>query len=87
MKRAEPGIGFAARSPREWAKNVHVPTFIYRVRDDVLTHPSDVQAMFDNIPLAEKKLQWIEGTTARWDGYLAFQRRPEPMLDWFATYL
>jgi hypothetical protein len=23
-------------------------------------------------------LQWIEGTTARWDGYLEFQRRPQP---------
>jgi hypothetical protein len=22
----------------------------------------------------------IEGTTARWDGYLEFQRRPQPML-------
>jgi hypothetical protein len=32
--------------------------------------------MFDNIPVAEKKLQWIEGTTARWDGYMEFQRRP-----------
>jgi hypothetical protein len=38
--------------------------------------------MFDNIPIAEKKLQWIENTTARWDGYMEFQRRPQPMLDW-----
>jgi hypothetical protein len=35
----------------------------------------------------EKKLQWIEGTTARWDGYLELQRRPQPMLDWFAQHL
>jgi pimeloyl-ACP methyl ester carboxylesterase len=81
------GIGFAPRSPREWAKNVRVPTFIYQVHDDVLTHPSDVQTMFDNIPVAEKKLQWIEGTTSRWDGYLEFQRRPKPMLEWFAKYI
>jgi pimeloyl-ACP methyl ester carboxylesterase len=81
------GIGFGPRSPREWARNVRVPTFLYQVRDDVLTHPSDVQTMFDNIPVAEKKLQWIEGTTARWDGYMEFQRRPEPMLDWFATFM
>ena len=57
------------------------------VRGDILTDPSDVQAMFDNIPVADKKLHWIEGTTARWDGYLEFQRRPQPMLDWFARYL
>jgi hypothetical protein len=49
--------------------------------------PEDVQAMYDNIPVAEKKLQWIEGTKARWDGYLEFQRRPQPMLDWFNQYM
>jgi hypothetical protein len=25
--------------------------------------------------------------TARWDGYLEFQRRPEPMLDWWRRHL
>lgn len=80
-------IGFDRRNVRDWAGNVSVPTFLYQVRDDVLTHPSDVQAMFDNIPVADKELQWIEGTTARWDGYLEFQRRPEPMLDWFARHM
>ena len=35
--------------------------------------------MDDNIPMAGKKLQWIEGTTARWDGYMEFQRRPDPL--------
>jgi hypothetical protein len=38
-------------------------------------------------PVADKKLQWIEGTAARFDGYLEFQRRPQPMLDWFARYM
>src|SRR6516165_889898 len=56
-------------------------------RGDILTDPGDVQAIFDNIPVAERKLQWIEHTTARWDGYLEFQRRPQLMLDWFAQYL
>ena len=55
-------------------------------RGDILTDPSDVQAMFDNIPVADKKLQWIHGTTRRWDGYLEFQRHPEPMLGWYATH-
>ena len=81
------GIGFAVRSPQEWAKSVHVPTFVYQVRGDVITDPSDVQTIFDNLPTPDKKLQWIEGSTARWDGYLEFQRRPEPMLDWFAKYM
>ena len=78
---------FDQMSPVEWAKSVHVPTFLYQVHDDVMTRPSDVQAMFDNIPTPDKKLQWIEGTSARWDGYLEFQRRPEPMLEWFERYM
>jgi uncharacterized protein len=61
--------------------------FLYQVRRDSVTDPSDVQAMYDNIPVADKKLQWIDGTTARFDGYLEFQRRPQPMLDWFAQHM
>jgi uncharacterized protein len=80
-------IGFARRAPQEWARNVRVPTFLYQVHDDVLTEPADVQAMFDNIPMPDKRLQWIYGTTRRWDGYLEFQRHPEPMLEWFAKHM
>ncbi|MEV4570505.1 hypothetical protein AB0K12_42720 [Nonomuraea sp. NPDC049419] len=81
------GIPFAARQPREWAKGVRVPTFLYQVHGDTLTEPSDVQAMFDNIPVADKRLQWVRGTNRRFDGYLEFQRRPQPMLEWFASHM
>ncbi|AGL15187.1 alpha/beta hydrolase [Actinoplanes sp. N902-109] len=87
VERAGVELAIAARVPVEWARQVRVPTFLYQVHDDVLTTPGDVQAMYDAIPLADKALHWIEGTTARWDGYLEFQRRPEPMLDWFAKHL
>lgn len=80
-------IGFAARNPREWAKRVCIPTFLYQVHDDVLTTPGDVQTMFDNIPLEDKKLFWIDGTTRRWDGYAYFQYHPEQMLQWFASHM
>ena len=85
--RLRTSVGLDERTPQEWAKSVRVPTFLYQVLDDKLTHPSDVQTMFDNIPIAEKKLQWVEGTTARFDGYLEFQRRPQPSLDWFAQHM
>jgi pimeloyl-ACP methyl ester carboxylesterase len=87
LLRLRTSVGLEQRVPQEWAKNVRVPTFLYQVRGDTLTEPSDVQTMFDNIPVADKKLQWIEGTTARWDGYLEFQRRPQPMLEWFAEHM
>jgi uncharacterized protein len=80
-------IGFARRAPQEWASNVSVPTLLYQVHDDVLTDPSDVQTMFDSIPVTDKKLLWIHGSTRRWDGYLEFQRRPEPMLEWFDKHM
>lgn len=80
-------IGFARRAPTEWAKQVRVPTFLYQVHDDLLTDPSDVQTMFDNIPIADKKLQWITGSSARWDGYLEFQRRPRQMLEWLEQHM
>jgi hypothetical protein len=74
-------------SPVPWAKSVRIPTFLYQVRDDLYTRPSDVQSMFDNIPIAEKKLFWIEGTTRRWDGYTFFQKDPSQMLEWFDRYM
>jgi hypothetical protein len=87
LVRLRTSVGLEQRTPVEWARNVRVPAFLYQVRNDSVTDPSDVQAMFDNIPVAEKKLQWIDGTTARFDGYLEFQRRPQPMLDWFAQHM
>jgi dienelactone hydrolase len=74
-------------SPVPWARNVKIPTFIYQVRDDVYTMPSDVQAIFDNIPIPDKKLYWVEKTTRRWDGYTYFQRDPQQMLDWFDRFM
>lgn len=74
-------------SPIEYARSVHVPTFISSVHGDVLTYPSDVQAVFDNIPAKDKKLFWIEGTTRRWDGYNYFPNNPEQMLGWFDKYM
>ncbi|MBB6510898.1 hypothetical protein F4695_004290 [Rhizobium soli] len=80
-------LTFDQMSPNTWAQSVNTPTFLYQVHDDVLTTPADVQATFDAIPIEQKKLHWIEGTTLRWDGYLEFQRRPEPMLAWLDEYM
>ena len=80
-------IGFDQRDPREWAKNVCVPTFLYQVRDDILTEASDMQTMFDNLSVADKQLVWIDGTTRRWDGYLYFQRHPEQILKWLEAHM
>jgi pimeloyl-ACP methyl ester carboxylesterase len=80
-------IDFSRRDVKEWAKRVELPTFVYQVHDDVLTTPDDVQAIYDNLPATDKRLHWISDSTARWDGYAEFQRRPEPMLAWFAAHM
>ncbi|MBM2614300.1 alpha/beta hydrolase [Actinoplanes sp. LDG1-06] len=74
-------------APVETARSVRVPTFLYQVRDDILTRPSDVQGMYDNIPIADKELLWIEGSTRRWDGYLRFAKDSSPMLAWFEKHM
>lgn len=74
-------------SPVDWAPSIRLPTFVYQVHDDLMTRPDDVQAMFDALPAPDKTLHWIHGTTARWDGYLEFQRRPQPMLDWLERHM
>lgn len=81
------GIGFSDQDPLPWAANMTVPTFVYQVRDDTLSTPGDVQAMYDAMPTAEKHLHWVTDTNRRWDGYLEFQRNPQPMLEWFATFM
>lgn len=74
-------------SPMEAARSMRLPIFLYQVRDDLMTQPSDVQGMFDNIPTDDKALFWIEGTTRRWDGYTYFARHPERMLQWFEQHM
>lgn len=74
-------------SPVSSASHVQIPTFLYGVHDDFWTRPSDVQSVFDNIPIGDKRLYWIRGTDRRWDGYSWFQREPQQALDWFAQFM
>jgi hypothetical protein len=73
-------------SPVQPARSVNVPTLLYQVRDDVLTRPDDVQAVYDNITV-EKDLFWIEDSTRRWDGYRYFAQNPGRILDWFDRHM
>ena len=43
--------------------------------------------MFDNLPIKDKDLFWIMGTTRRWDGYTYFSKSPTKMLAWFKKYM
>lgn len=81
------GISLSEASPVDWAASVTLPTLTYGVRDDAITRPSDLEAIFDAIGTTEKKLFWIDKTTSRWDGYTWFQRHPGQILNWFKKYM
>jgi hypothetical protein len=51
-----------------------------------MTGPEDVQSIYDAIPVEEKKLVWIQGTTRRFDGYNYFGEHPEVPVDWFDSH-
>jgi len=51
-----------------------------------MTRPEGVQSIYDAIPVEEKKLVWIEGTTRRFDGYNYFCEHPEAAIDWFNSH-
>ncbi|MHC1547898.1 alpha/beta hydrolase family protein [Phyllobacterium sp. K27] len=71
----------------QYAAAVDVPTLLLQVRDDTLTTPADVQAMFDAMPTNQKDLIWIDGTNRRFDGYNYLPENPKPMLDWFERFV
>ncbi len=80
------GFHLSEQSPIEYAKSIHMPTLVAQVHHDSMTRPEDVQSIYDAIPVEDKKLHWIEGTTRRFDGYNYFGEHPEIPIDWFNSH-
>lgn len=81
------GFHLAEQSPLEHVKAVTVPTLVAQVHHDAMTRPQDVQDIYDAIPVDEKSLHWIEGTTRRFDGYNYLGVHPEVAVEWFDKYV
>ncbi|EUA06525.1 hypothetical protein I546_5467 [Mycobacterium kansasii 732] len=81
------GFHLAEQSPLEHVRAVAVPTLVAQVHDDTMTRPQDVQDIYDAIPVAEKRLYWIEGTERRFDGYNFFGVHPEVPIEWFDKHV
>ena len=55
------------------AKSITFPTFLVQIRGDFTTKPYDMQAVYDNLPVEDKKLLWIEeGKVIRTEAYKYF---------------
>ncbi len=69
------------------AKHIQIPTYFLQVREDMNSRWTDVQAMYDAVPVADKKIQYIEGTPWRFKGYSFFSEHPEEMIEWFDMHM
>lgn len=68
-------------------KHINLPTFFLQVRNDMNSRWTDVQEMYDNTPMEDKKIHYIEDTPWRFKGYTYFSEHPEAMIDWFDQHM
>ncbi|MEL7123610.1 MAG: alpha/beta hydrolase [Bacteroidota bacterium] len=68
-------------------KNISIPTFFLQVRDDMNSRWADVQEMYENTAVEDKKIHYIEGTPWRFKGYTYFSEHPEQMIEWFDKHM
>lgn len=81
------GFHLDEQSPVEHVKHVTVPTLVAQVHNDTMTRPEDVQSIYDALPVEDKRLHWIEGTSRRFDGYKYFGQHPDVAVDWFDSHV
>lgn len=67
--------------------NIKIPTFFLQVRNDTNSRWTDVQTMFENTPVKDKKIYYIEDTPWRFKGYTYFSEHPEQMIEWFDAHM
>jgi pimeloyl-ACP methyl ester carboxylesterase len=73
-------------SPKEYVKDLKLPTLYVQARHDPWTELSDIQGFYENTP-APKDFFWIEDTKHRFQTYSYFQDKPEKMLAWLEKWL
>jgi uncharacterized protein len=73
-------------SPRDYAKDLKVPTLYVQVRNDPWTELSDIGGFYEATP-SEKDFFWLEGFTHRFEGYQYFGDNPKRMLDWLKKWM
>jgi len=69
------------------AKNIKIPTYYLQVRNDMNSRWTDVQEMYDNTPVDDKKIYYVEETPWRFKGYTYFSEHPETMVEWFDAHM
>jgi pimeloyl-ACP methyl ester carboxylesterase len=67
-------------SPRDYVKDITVPTLYVQGRVDPWTELSDIQSYYD-ATRAQKEFWWLETTRSRLEAYQYVCENPQPMID------
>ncbi len=73
-------------SPRNYIKDIKVPTLFVQVRNDPWTELSDIKGFYEATAV-EKDFLWLEELTHRFQGYQYFGEHPEKMLWWLNRWM
>ena len=74
-------------SPKDYVKDIKVPTMYVQARNDPWTELSDIQGFYEGTPDNPKEFFWIEDTSHRFESYSYFEDRPEKMLEWIGKWM
>jgi predicted alpha/beta-hydrolase family hydrolase len=73
-------------SPRDYVKNIAVPTLYVQGRVDPWTELSDIQGFYDATS-APKEFWWLETTRSRLQAYKYVCENPQPMVDFIDSHM
>jgi pimeloyl-ACP methyl ester carboxylesterase len=73
-------------SPREYIKDITLPTLYVQGRVDPWTELSDIQSFYEATS-APKKLLWLETTRARPEAYQYVGENPQPLIEFIRTHM
>jgi predicted alpha/beta-fold hydrolase len=73
-------------SPRDYVKDLKVPTLYVQVRNDPWTELSDILGFYEATS-TEKEFFWLESFTHRFEGYQYFGENPQRMMDWLKKWM
>ena len=86
INKEKTGLSFADHFMNPLIKSVKLPTLMLQVRNDMNSRASDIQTMFDDLEMEDKKLIWVEDTPWRFRGYTYFSEHPEEMVAWYDAH-
>ena len=80
------GYPIEAESPKDYVKDLKVPTLYVQARNDPWTELSDIEGFFRDTP-EPKEFFWIENTKHRFESYAYFGDHPAKLLEWLKKWM